>query len=99
MKDPKTCDHPSFLANCQVHRLTEKEDGPIVGYQVDVTLKCVECDLPFRFRGVPAGNDPDVPRASADGLELRAPIEPAYTVKLSDSATYRLPFGKKVTLQ
>lgn len=97
-REPVTapCAHEQFKCDCKVARLSEIEAGPITGYQLDIEVKCVQCGLQFRFRGIPAGNDPDFPRTSIDGTELRAPIEPASEPRFSSSATYRLPAKQRV---
>lgn len=72
----------NFDAYTRVGRLTETEGGPVTGYAADITIKCRDCGLPFRFRGLAAGSHYAEPRVSADGTELRAPLEPAYTVEI-----------------
>ncbi len=84
------CEHQSFLASCDVHRLSHDEGGPIDGYSINVSVKCTECGLAFRFKGLPAGTDPDFPRLSIDGCELRAPLEPADVPKFASEAGYRI---------
>ena len=61
---------------------TDTEGGPVTGYTADIKIKCSDCGLAFRFRGLPAGSHYAEPRLSADGLEMRAPIEPAYTTEI-----------------
>jgi hypothetical protein len=91
------CQHENFVAHCDVSRLSEEEGGPITGYSVTVGVQCTQCKKKFRFRGIPAGLDPDYPRVSMDGTELRAPMEPEDTPAFAPGATYRLP--PKTTLQ
>lgn len=71
-----TCQHEKFAVQGTVVRLTEGENGPVTGYTVDFTVRCDVCHMPFRFRGDQYGSSPHHPCLSADGLELRAPIEP-----------------------
>lgn len=85
------CQHQNFRASVRVGRLSENEGGPITGFEADVTVACSDCGLPFRFIGVAAGNHYAEPRCSVDGLELRAPIEPAIHAKFTPSATYTMP--------
>lgn len=73
-----TCEHLNFGADCRVGRLTDKEGGAVTGYTIDVKVKCKECGLPFRFLGLPHGYSFVEPSVSADGTELRAPIEPTF---------------------
>ena len=77
-----TCEHNSFAAHVDVHRLSHVDGGPITGYSAEIHIKCVECGLPFRFLGLPFGSHHAEPRLSADSTELRAPIEPAYAPEL-----------------
>lgn len=86
-----TCRHNQLRAQVSVSRLSDKEGGPITGYTADVTIVCAECNIPFRFIGVPAGYDFATPRVSIDGTELRAPIEPAEHERFAPHASYRIP--------
>lgn len=79
---PTECAHVNFKAKVAVHRLTDKEGGPVTGYTADVQIECVECGLPFRFMGLAAGSHHSEPRVSVDATELRAPIEPAYVTEI-----------------
>lgn len=77
-----SCEHLNFEASVRVGRLTETEGGPVTGYTADVGIVCADCRLPFRFVGLPAGLLRDAPTVSADALELRAPLEPAYVAEI-----------------
>jgi hypothetical protein len=81
-RDMIRCEHDNFSANVKVIRLTETEGGPVTGYTTDISVKCNSCGIPFRFRGRQYGSSPDEPALSADGLELRAPIEPQYVKEI-----------------
>ena len=72
-----SCDHENFVADVAVNRLTTDEGGPVTGYSADVRVRCLDCDEPFVFIGVPVGCTPRFPAASLTGDELRAPIRPA----------------------
>ena len=76
------CDHEQFKSTVRVGRLSEVEGGPITGYTADVKIICEQCGLAFRFRGSRYGSSPHEPMLSADGLELRAPIEPAHVTEI-----------------
>lgn len=76
------CEHMNFVADVAVGRLTDGDGGPVTGYTSEIHIKCRDCGLPFRFLGLPFGHHFAEPRLSADSLELRAPIEPAYTVEI-----------------
>lgn len=91
----KPCEHLNFTGDIRINRLSHEEGGPIDGYSADVAVRCADCGLPFRFIGIPAGNHFAEPRVSVDGLELRAPIEPATHDKFSPSATYVAPPNPK----
>jgi hypothetical protein len=72
----------NFKAKVDVKRLTDGDNGPVTGYATDIVINCTDCGLPFRFMGLEFGVSRHVPRLSVDGLELRAPIEPAYVPEL-----------------
>ena len=76
------CAHMHFETHARIGRLSDVEGGPITGYTSDIKIQCADCGLPFRFRGFAAGSHYAEPRVSADGLELRAPLEPAYAVEI-----------------
>ncbi len=76
------CEHLNFRCEAKVFRLTDGDDGPVTGYSADIRIKCAGCGLPFRFRGLAAGSHHAEPRVSANALELRAPIEPAYVTEI-----------------
>ncbi len=78
MKRPEDCQHKEFFAQFNVARITPDGtlDAPATHFYADITIKCVECDLPFHFVGVPGGVSPREPRCDLFGLELRAPIMP-----------------------
>lgn len=50
---------------------------PVKGYSADVTIRCAQCDEPFRFIGMPAGLLPDRPACDPAETEARLPIRPA----------------------
>jgi hypothetical protein len=83
MVEQVACPHMNFSAKVDVTRLTDTDDGPVSGYTTDISVHCAECGLPFRFMGLSAGSHYAEPRVSIDGTELRAPIEPAYTLELA----------------
>ena len=85
------CQHENFRANVKVGRLCHEEGAPVTGYTADVTVSCAGCGLPFRFIGLSAGYHHSEPRVSADGTELRAPIEPAEHVVFAPRASYMMP--------
>ena len=84
------CQHENFQCDCQIGRLLHKDGGAVTGYTADIKVKCVDCGVSFRFVGLPAGNHHSEPRVSVDGIELRAPIEPATHEKFLLSASYSI---------
>lgn len=76
------CPHFNFKADVRVGRLTEADEITIKAYTADVTIACADCGQPFRFLCSVAGSRPDQPTVSADALELRAPLEPAYVTEI-----------------
>lgn len=78
MSDPdRACPHEDFAAVVAVNRLSSVEGGPIDAYIADITVRCADCDEPFRWIGVPAGFSPAHPMVSVDETELHAPMRPA----------------------
>lgn len=79
MADPdRACPHEDFHANVDVNRLHHGDDDPtITGFAAEVTIRCLNCEEPFRFIGLPAGMMPDRPACSPDETEARLPIRPA----------------------
>jgi len=85
------CDHSDFQAQVNVGRLSNETGGPIAVYTADVTISCAQCGVPFRFVGLTAGSHYAEPRVSIDGIEMRAPIEPAEHEVLAPKASYTIP--------
>lgn len=71
------CEHQSFRATVQINRLTDTDDGPVIGYSADVTVGCEVCGEAFVFIGLPPGVGKNRACASIDGTEARLPIGPA----------------------
>jgi hypothetical protein len=71
------CQHEQFEVMAKVVRLTDGDNGPVTGYTADIRIKCVQCEMPFEFIGVPGGYSPSQPMVNFDGTELRAPIRPS----------------------
>lgn len=70
------CEHRNFTASVAVARITHGDGGQVYRYQADVRVNCVDCGLPFRFIGLPAGLDLDGAATSVDALEARLAIAP-----------------------
>ena len=65
------CQHESFECDVTVNRIED-----VRRFMADVRVKCVQCGIPFRFIGLPAGMDYNSPCVSVDGCEGRFPIHP-----------------------
>jgi hypothetical protein len=85
------CAHERFKCDARIGRLSHEDGGLVIGYTADITVKCADCGLPFRFIGLAAGNHHSEPRVSIDGTELRAPLEPATHDKFLARASYTMP--------
>lgn len=65
------CKHEDFGCECEVNRI--EDTGR---FTLDVRVKCIQCGLPFRFIGLPAGLDLNGAATSADATEGRFAIAP-----------------------
>ena len=72
------CVHENFEANVTVNRL--EDTG---GFAADVTVTCIDCQVPFRFLGLPVGLDLVGATTSVDGTEARLAICPRDDVILN----------------
>jgi hypothetical protein len=64
------CEHPSFVADVNMVRLTGGvEGGPLVGLYAEVSVACADCGEPVRWRGLNVGLSSLGPMA-AFGLEV-----------------------------
>lgn len=87
--DPADCKHGIFAGDIEVCRVTKKEDGPVVGYEVCVKVNCAQCEQAFAFTGLPGGALPDKPTMNPDGTEARLPISPSNGEIRVMSMTYK----------
>lgn len=46
-------------------------------FMADVTIYCKDCNMPFRFIGLPLGFSTEAPHMDPMGYEARMPIGPA----------------------
>jgi hypothetical protein len=78
LKRPEDCCHKEFFASFNVARITADgtEESAVSAYYADITIKCLGCDTPFHFVGLPAGLSYRQPMCDPFGIELRAPILP-----------------------
>ena len=72
--EPKGCVHGGEMFSAVVVRRIEDPDRS--WWYAEIRISCKVCGLDFQFVGTPAGMSPLQPMASADGLVLRAPLEP-----------------------
>lgn len=70
------CEHFNFYVAAKVARLTDGDDGPVVGFMAELKVYCQDCGMPFEFIGLQGGYSNYSPRVSPDNIELRAPIRP-----------------------
>lgn len=72
------CKHFNFHVAAKVGRLTDQDNSEIVKhYMLDLKVKCVDCGLPFEFKGLPQGMSFFNPMTSPDNIEARMPIQPS----------------------
>lgn len=71
------CKHLNFRSSVAIGRILQK-DGDVdpAAFVADIRIKCVDCDEPFEFYGVPMGWTAMHPTSSVDGLELHVPLKP-----------------------
>lgn len=65
------CEHKKFDAIVSVARIED-----IGKFLAEITIKCSECNTPFKFQGMSIGLDYSKTMVSFDGLEARIPIVP-----------------------
>ena len=70
------CVHEGFECNVNVARMPDVEGGPVKRFMADVTIKCAQCGIPFRFIGLPAGCDLNGASVSVGATEARLAIAP-----------------------
>lgn len=69
--ESKNCAHEDFKANVNINRL--EDTGR---FSADVRIECVQCGVPMRFLGLPAGVDLEGASTSVDATEARLAIAP-----------------------
>ncbi len=74
---PIACQHQDWKAQATVIRLTDHEDGDVLGWTIDLTVTCVLCFTPMIWKGMIAGSSPREPMCSFDGTEARLPCSPS----------------------
>ena len=72
------CKHEQFECNASVTRLTDGNNNDnVIGYAADITVKCIQCGIPFEWIGIAGGYSPSEPKVNPDRTGLRAPIRPS----------------------
>jgi hypothetical protein len=71
--DRETCEHESFVSSVVVNRIADEASGKVLRMHCEISIRCVLCSAPIRFRGLGYGLDGGKATISADGTELRAP--------------------------
>ena len=71
----EACPHDDLEFSC---RVSAPELGVAGGFWLArVYIRCVACGQQFSWRGLASGDpNPELPCVSADGYELRAPLQP-----------------------
>lgn len=69
------CLHGRFSASVEVARISDHIENRATKFYADVRVKCAECGVPFKFRGMLVGLDPAYPRVSMNLQEARLPIQ------------------------
>ena len=69
------CKHMNFKVENIVNRLTD-DNGEVTDFHMDVNVQCDDCDMPFRFKGLPPGLSGEKPSTCIVGQQGRFPLEP-----------------------
>lgn len=77
VRGDETCKHKHVECRVDFMRLENQNH-----FTADIRITCLDCKVPFRFKGLPAGLSFSEPRVGINGEELRAPMEPAYVEEL-----------------
>lgn len=89
----ENCNHLNFISNVNVARIVEDETNPDTPMQfgyADVSVNCLDCGMPFHFRGVDFGMSPNKPMVNVGGLELRAPIDAGELTTIPNKMRYEV---------
>lgn len=71
------CEHKDFVASVDINRIEPEEgDGGKIRFTVDLRVQCADCELPFRFIGLPSGLDMNGASVSINGEEACLAIAP-----------------------
>ena len=70
------CQHETFNTTAKITRLADRDDGPVTGFLLELTVTCAQCSKPFTFRGMRQGLLSHEPTSSTLKERARIPIEP-----------------------
>lgn len=70
----QNCRHDKFSVSANVVKVSDTEGGPS-DIMAEIRIKCDECNMPFKFKGLGVGLSYLSPKTDLTGEELRAPIE------------------------
>lgn len=62
------------MASVDVQRLTDVDDGPVVGFTAEIRAECIRCGAPAIWFCPDFGLMRDRPSLSVDGQTLHAPL-------------------------
>lgn len=89
-----TCEHNAFETTTKVARLTDDKTGELRSVVAEISIRCTECDTPFRFAGVDTGYSFKRPMVDVPATTLFAPIVAGERtldeVKAAGSLTYEV---------
>jgi hypothetical protein len=92
--EPVSCAHENFDAWVDVGRITDGDDGPVIGFAADVRIECTGCGHRFGFRGLTPGMPPNEPGVTPDALEAHLPlISPEELETIGPLAALKMPSG------
>jgi hypothetical protein len=58
------------------HNRLKNKEGEVDRFEADVRITCIQCGVPFRFIGLPAGLDLNGAATNPDATEARLAIAP-----------------------
>lgn len=73
---PHGCQHEVYKVHAQVCEIVQDENNAVYGWRLEVTVHCLQCNMPFQFIGLPEGYDTTEPTSSPDHTQARLPIKP-----------------------
>lgn len=86
-----TCPHPDFTSHVSIHRLGTGPDGNPSNYMAEVTVRCAQCQTPFRFLGPPTGLSFSSVTTDIPATTLHAPIAPGERTEMPGAIRVEVP--------